>query len=179
MAVAAPWPSPFELAAAGELERRLERALSTLSPQHREVVCWSVTGLDATDAAVVCGSVPGAAPALIAGTRSTCGEIHGRRPLRHPERFATTVDRDDEPRDDVLASLARLRGCDVSHAARANCAVDVTPCCRWSPGEERSWIVDWACLRHIVPALGGAWCLAYLAEIVRCTAAIYGYSGTP
>src|SRR4029079_2403666 len=34
----APWPSPFDLAAAGELERRLERALSTLSPQHRELV---------------------------------------------------------------------------------------------------------------------------------------------
>src|SRR3954471_864168 len=34
----APWPSPFDLAAAGELERRVERALSTLLPQHREVV---------------------------------------------------------------------------------------------------------------------------------------------
>ena len=32
--------------------------------------------------------------------------------------------------------------------------------------------------RVIVPALGGAWCLAYLVEIVRRTAAIYGYFGT-
>ena len=32
--------------------------------------------------------------------------------------------------------------------------------------------------RDIVPALGGAWCLAYLVEIIRCTAAIYGYFGT-
>jgi hypothetical protein len=32
------WPSPFDLACAGELERRVERALATLWPQHREVV---------------------------------------------------------------------------------------------------------------------------------------------
>jgi hypothetical protein len=31
----------------------------------------------------------------------------------------------------------------------------------------------------IVPALGGAWCLAYLVEIIRCTAAIYGRFGAP
>jgi hypothetical protein len=33
--------------------------------------------------------------------------------------------------------------------------------------------------RNIVPALGGAWCVAYLMEIVRCTATMYGYGGTP
>ena len=33
--------------------------------------------------------------------------------------------------------------------------------------------------REIVPALGGAWCFAYLVEIIRCTATIYGYFGTP
>lgn len=54
-----PWPSPFELAAAGELERRVERALSTLSPQHREVVLLvGHEGLTPTDAAVVCGISP-------------------------------------------------------------------------------------------------------------------------
>jgi hypothetical protein len=31
--------------------------------------------------------------------------------------------------------------------------------------------------RVVVPALGGAWCLAYLVEIIRYTAAIYGYFG--
>ena len=50
------WPSPFDLAAAGELERRVERALSTLSPQHREVLLLvGHEGLSPTDAAVVCG----------------------------------------------------------------------------------------------------------------------------
>jgi hypothetical protein len=40
-------------------------------------------------------------------------------------------------------------------------------------------MADVAFRRDIVPALGGAWCLAYLAEIIRYTAAIYGYFGTP
>ena len=52
----APWPSPFDLAAAGELERRLELALSQLSPQHREVVLLTgQEGLTPTAAAAVCG----------------------------------------------------------------------------------------------------------------------------
>jgi RNA polymerase sigma factor (sigma-70 family) len=52
----APWPSPFELVAAGELERRVELALSTLSPQYREVVLLVAhEGLTPSDAAVVCG----------------------------------------------------------------------------------------------------------------------------
>jgi RNA polymerase sigma factor (sigma-70 family) len=52
----APWPSPFDLAAAGELERRLELALSQLSPQHREIVLLTgQEGLTPTAAAAVCG----------------------------------------------------------------------------------------------------------------------------
>jgi RNA polymerase sigma-70 factor (ECF subfamily) len=53
---AVPWPSPFDLAAAGELERRIERALSTLSAQHREVLLLvGREGLTPADAAAVCG----------------------------------------------------------------------------------------------------------------------------
>jgi len=51
-----PWPSPFDLAAAGELERRIERALSHLSPQYREALLLvGHEGLTPTDAAVICG----------------------------------------------------------------------------------------------------------------------------
>jgi RNA polymerase sigma-70 factor (ECF subfamily) len=54
-----PWPSPFDLAAAGELERRVERALSTLPPQHREVLLLvGHEGLTPADAAVICGVSP-------------------------------------------------------------------------------------------------------------------------
>ena len=55
----ASWPSPFDMAAAGELERRVEIALSTLSPQHREVLLLIAhEGLSPTDAAAVCGIAP-------------------------------------------------------------------------------------------------------------------------
>jgi RNA polymerase sigma factor (sigma-70 family) len=50
------WPSPFDLAAAGELERRVEAALSSLSAQHREVLLLVAhEGLRPAEAAVVCG----------------------------------------------------------------------------------------------------------------------------
>lgn len=53
------WPSPFDLACAGELERRVERALATLSPQHREVVLLvGYEGLTPIEAAAVCGVTP-------------------------------------------------------------------------------------------------------------------------
>jgi RNA polymerase sigma factor (sigma-70 family) len=52
----APWPSPFDLAAAGELERRVEVALSTLSRQYREVLLLvGHEGLTPREAALVCG----------------------------------------------------------------------------------------------------------------------------
>jgi RNA polymerase sigma-70 factor, ECF subfamily len=52
----APWPSPFDLAVAGELERRIELALSELSPLYREVLLLvGYEGLTPSDAAAVCG----------------------------------------------------------------------------------------------------------------------------
>ena len=91
-----------------------------------------------------------------------------------------TVDRDDKLDDDLLASLARFRTWDVaqrrSRQLRRRCHAILLaepPVKRWS------WMVDEAPFRRvIIPALGGAWCLAYLVEILRCTAAIYGYFAT-
>lgn len=52
-------PSPFDLAAASELERRVERALETLAPGAREVLLLVVVaGLSHVDAAAVCGISP-------------------------------------------------------------------------------------------------------------------------
>ena len=52
----APWPSPFDLAAASELQRRVERALSRLPPKHREVLLLVAhEGLTPAEAAGVCG----------------------------------------------------------------------------------------------------------------------------
>ena len=92
-----------------------------------------------------------------------------------------TVDRDDRPDDDVLASLERLRRRDVSQRRsrqlrrRCHAILQAEP-----PAKRGSWMVEGAPFRRVVlPALGGAWCLAYLVEIVRFTAAIYGFFGTP
>jgi len=53
------WPSPFDLASTGELERRVERALATLPPQQREVLLLvGYEGLTPTEAAAVCKVTP-------------------------------------------------------------------------------------------------------------------------
>ena len=58
-ASAASWPSPFDLAAASELERRVERALAELPPQQREVLLLVAReGLTPSEAAEVCGVSP-------------------------------------------------------------------------------------------------------------------------
>jgi hypothetical protein len=91
-----------------------------------------------------------------------------------------TVDLDDTQDDSVLAALARLRTCDISarraRQLRRRCHVVL----KADPRPERlAWRMDGTPLRRIiVPTLGGAWCLAYLVEIIRCTAAIYRYFGT-
>lgn len=77
----APWPSPFDLAAAGELERRIERALSTLSPEHREVLLLvGRHGLTATDAAGVFGISPEALRQRLARARAALAEKLRRTP---------------------------------------------------------------------------------------------------
>jgi hypothetical protein len=86
---------------------------------------------------------------------------------------------DDTPDDDVLASLARLRNCDVSQRRSRQLRRRCHAMLQGEPSVKRwSWMADEAPFRRvIVPALGGAWCLAYLVEILRCTAAVYGYFG--
>jgi RNA polymerase sigma-70 factor (ECF subfamily) len=53
------WPSPFDLAAASELERRLEHALARLPAQQREVLLLvGYEGLTPTESAAVCHVTP-------------------------------------------------------------------------------------------------------------------------
>lgn len=54
-----PEPSPFEAAAAGELQQRVEAALATLPARYREVLLLvAFEGLTPAEAAVVCGVTP-------------------------------------------------------------------------------------------------------------------------
>ena len=69
------WPSPFDLASTGEMGRRVERALATLPPQHREVLLLvGYEGLTPTEAAAVCRVTPEALRQRLARARAALGD---------------------------------------------------------------------------------------------------------
>lgn len=88
----ATWPSPFDLAAAGEFERRVERALAALAPQHREVLLLVANeGLTPSDAAAVCGVTSEAMRQRLARARAALSkELDGPRAVALPRRRYAT-----------------------------------------------------------------------------------------
>jgi hypothetical protein len=82
---------------------------------------------------------------------------------------------DDGQNDHILAALASLRTQDVSlrqrHRLRQRChaLLQTQP----PPAASAARVNGMAFRRIVGPALGGAWCLAYLVEIVRRAAAVY------
>jgi RNA polymerase sigma-70 factor (ECF subfamily) len=69
------WPSPFELAAMGELEQGVERALGTLTPQHREVrLLVGCEGMTPSEAAAACGIRPEAMRQRLARARAALAD---------------------------------------------------------------------------------------------------------
>jgi RNA polymerase sigma-70 factor (ECF subfamily) len=91
------WPfspdrsSPFETAAATELERRIERALAAMPASAREVLLLvGVAGLDHSDAADVCGVTP---------------EALRQRLHRAREMLSTALERDAAAKAPVLGGL--------------------------------------------------------------------------
>ena len=69
------WPSPFDSAAASELERRVERALAELPPQHRETLLLVAhEGLTPLEAAGVCGITPEAMRQRLARARAALAQ---------------------------------------------------------------------------------------------------------
>ena len=76
------WPfslersSPFEDAAASELERRIERALAAMPTASREVLLLvGVAGLDPSDAADICGITPEALRQRLHRARETLSKM--------------------------------------------------------------------------------------------------------
>jgi len=68
--------SPFEAAAASELERRIERALAAMPTASREVLLLvGVAGLDPSDAADVCGITPEALRQRLHRARDTLSKM--------------------------------------------------------------------------------------------------------
>jgi len=83
----------------------------------------------------------------------------------------------DDSNDPVLASLAILRTRDVhewrADRLRARCHARLGAQSRRNP---RAGLVNGSSFRRLIaPALGGAWCLAYVVEIIRRAAAAYGF----
>ena len=75
---------------------------------------------------------------------------------------------DDDQNDPVAAAVASLRTYDVSERRAERLRRRCHARLQVQPGND-------AFRRVIGPALGGAWCLAYLVEIIRRAAAIYGF----
>ena len=76
------WPisvdrsSPFDVAAATELERRIERALAAMPAASREVLLLvAVAGLDHSDAADICGITPEALRQRLHRARETLSKL--------------------------------------------------------------------------------------------------------
>jgi RNA polymerase sigma-70 factor (ECF subfamily) len=73
------FPSPFELAAAGELEQRLEHALAALTPQHREVLLLvAYQGLTPAEAAAICRVTPETMRQRLSRARAALGDALDR-----------------------------------------------------------------------------------------------------
>ena len=86
-----------------------------------------------------------------------------------------TADHDDGLNDDILAAVASLRTGDVSqrHARRLRSLCHAL--LQTEPGPKRPAVmsIGTGFQRVIGPALGAAWCLAYLFEIMRRAAAVF------
>jgi RNA polymerase sigma-70 factor (ECF subfamily) len=76
-------PSPFEEAAADELERRVERALSSMPPHYREVLLLSlVEEMTPAEIAIVCGVTPEALRQRLLRARATLAQELGVEGVR-------------------------------------------------------------------------------------------------
>jgi hypothetical protein len=86
-----------------------------------------------------------------------------------------TADRDDGQNDDILAAVASLRTRDVSprHARRLRGRCHALLQSEPGPKMSAVMLIGTAFQRVIGPALGAAWCLAYLFEILRRAAAVF------
>jgi len=74
-------PSPFETAAASELERRVEAALVALRPSQREVLLLvAERGWTPAEAAAICGVTPDVFRQRLSRARAALADAMGREP---------------------------------------------------------------------------------------------------
>jgi len=86
-----------------------------------------------------------------------------------------TIDLDDED-DDLRTILANLRRYDVSHSRARQLRRRCHARLQTEPRTTAAWMVAASPFRGVViPALGAAWCLTYLFEIIRYSGVISAY----
>ena len=79
------WPSPFDVASAGELERKVELALAVMPPQHREVLLLvGYEGFTPTEAAAVCSVTPEALRQRLSRARAALAQAIDVPPAEAP-----------------------------------------------------------------------------------------------
>jgi hypothetical protein len=89
-----------------------------------------------------------------------------------------SVDADDEPDADILASLSHLRRRDVSPARARRLRRRCHALLRVAAPEDRAQPSTSSTFRRVaVPGIAAAWCVAYLTALVRYTIAIYAAFG--
>src|SRR3954468_14439099 len=115
------------------------------------------------------------ASAPVAGARRARGEAPRDPGRRCIEEGICNMTVDDEQNDPTLAALSSLRTRDVSprHAHRLRRRCHALLQAQSGPKRSTTTMRGTAFQRIIAPAIAGAWCLAYLIEIVRRTAAVY------
>ena len=120
-----------------------------------------------------CGSISATALARARGADGATRKDARLRPAE--EIWNMTVD--DDPNDPVLASLATLRTRDVHERRADRLRARCHALLRARPRRNaRAGMVNGSSFRRLIaPALGGAWCLAYVVEIIRRAAAVYGF----
>ncbi len=86
-----------------------------------------------------------------------------------------TADHDDGQSDDILAAVAGLRTVDISQRHARRLRGRCHDLLQAQPRSKRPAVtlIGTAFQRVIGPALGAAWCLAYLLEIMRRAAAVF------
>ena len=83
---------------------------------------------------------------------------------------------DDGQNDPLMAAVAGLRTYDVSERQAQRLRNRCHTRLRSEPRNASVGMMAGTLFRRVIgPALGGAWCLAYLVEIIRRAAAVYGF----
>ncbi len=176
-----PESSPFAEAAAGEMERFVERALSEMPVHFREVLLLSwIEEMTPAEMAVVCGITPEAlrqrlsrARALLVREIGTCWSTTRAQDITRGDTMsAGDFELDIHPQ--IIAGLpAHEPDCRCTDQVRARCHARIR---RQKKVEAvPSMAAAWIFRRIFEPSLVTAACAVFLCEVLRRAILLYGF----